>query len=325
MTDHSHHTHSGHSHRLSPRANRGRLLIALLLILGLMVAEAAAGFLAHSLALLSDAGHLLTDAGAICLSLVALRLAARPPRGGLTYGLKRAEILSALINGATLLVLAALIVAEAVRRLVAPAQVDGRLMVALALGGVTINLLATWQLARADRRSLNVRSSYQHLLTDLYGFIGTAIAGGVIWLTGFQRADPAVSLLVAALMVRAGYGLLRDAGAVLLEAAPAGLRPADVAEAILANPSVASVHDLHVWEITSGLTALTAHVLVRPGEDCHAARREVERMLVDRFGIEHTTLQVDHASQQPPIQITSWERGAAASGGSVLRSAPSGE
>jgi cobalt-zinc-cadmium efflux system protein len=176
-------------------------------------------------------------------------------------------------------------------------------MLAVALAGVAVNLVVTWQLARADRRSLNVRGSYQHVLTDLYAFIGTAVAAAVILVTGFQRADAIASLLVAGLMVRAAWGLLRDAGRVLLEAAPAGVRPQEIARAIADHPSVANVHELHVWEITSGFPALSAHVLVWPGDDCHAVRRDLEQLLDRRFAIEHTTLQIDHAARQGPIRI----------------------
>ncbi|HZU19313.1 MAG TPA: cation diffusion facilitator family transporter [Candidatus Dormibacteraeota bacterium] len=261
-----------------------------------MAVEAVAGVLAHSLALLSDAAHMVADAGALLLSLVALRLAARPPAGGLTYGLKRAEILSALANGATLYLLAAAIVVEAVRRLLQPPEVQGASMLGVALAGVAVNLLVTWQLARAERRSLNLRGSYQHVLTDLYAFAGTAVAAVVIIATGFVRADAIASLVVAGLMVRAGYGLVRDATRVLLEAAPAGMNAAAVARALEEHPLVVNVHDFHLWEITSGMPALSAHVLVRPGEDCHAVRRQLEQVLDRRFAITHTTLQVEHVS-----------------------------
>jgi cobalt-zinc-cadmium efflux system protein len=295
-------THS-HPHRVSSDADRGRLRVALVLIVAFMACEVIVGLVAQSLALLSDAGHMLTDAAALALSLVAMRLAAKPPKGGMTFGMKRAEVLSGLANGVTLLVIAVLIVYEAIRRLVAPPAVEGHLMLAVALAGVVVNLVATWQLARAERRSLNIRGSYQHLLTDLYAFIGTAIAAAVILLTGFERADPIASLLVAGLMLRAAYGLLRDGGRVLLEAAPEGVEPTEVAEAISGHPSVANVHDLHVWEITSGFPALSAHVLVRPGDDCHAVRRDLERLLDEKFEIEHTTLQVDHVSQPQLIEV----------------------
>ena len=300
--DHDHGP-GGHHHAAGPGADRRRLAAGLALLLAFMVAEVVAGIVGRSLALLSDAGHMLTDAGALALSLVVIGLAARPPSGGLTYGLKRTEILSGLANGITLLVIAALIVVEAIRRLASPPEVDARLMLGVALAGVVVNLAITWQLARAERRSLNIRGSYQHILTDLYAFIGTAAAAVVILVTGFDRADAIASIVVAGLMVRAAYGLLRDAGRVLLEAAPAGLSADEVASAMAGHPSVANVHDLHVWEITSGFPALSAHVLVRPGDDCHAVRRDLEQLLDRRFAIAHTTLQVDHVTRQGPITI----------------------
>jgi cobalt-zinc-cadmium efflux system protein len=284
------------------------LIVAFCLILGFMAAEVVAGVVGQSLALLSDAAHMLTDAGALGLSLVALRLAARPAGGGLTYGLKRAEILSALANGVTLFVLAAVIGVEAVRRVFQPLEVEGGLVLGVALVGVGVNLLAAWQLARAERRSLNIRGSYQHILTDLYAFLGTAVAAGVIMATGWVRADAIASLFVAALMVRAGYGLVRDATRVLLEAAPAGMNATEVGKALTARPTVVNVHDFHLWEITSGMPALSAHVLVHAGEDCHAVRRQLEHELRRRFGIEHTTLQVDHARDgDRPLEVGYWK------------------
>ena len=293
--DHAGHAHAGHSHAVAADADRGRLALALGMIVAFMAVEVAVGVVAHSLALLSDAGHMLTDAAAIGLSLVAISLAARPARGALTFGFRRVEILSAQANGVTLLVLAAFIAYEAINRLFDPPVVRGWLILAVALVGVLVNFIATWTLARANRRSLNVEGSFQHLLTDLYGFIGTAIAAGVILATGFERADPIVSLLIAALMVRSGSGLVLASGRIFLEAAPEGLDPQAIGRALVAAPGVVEVHDLHVWEISSGFPALSAHVLVGADCDCHAARRAMEAMLHERFALDHTTLQVDHA------------------------------
>jgi cobalt-zinc-cadmium efflux system protein len=213
----------------------------------------------------------------------------------MTFGLKRVEILSTQANGVTLLLLAALIVYEAIRRLFEPPHVRGVLILVVALAGILVNLLAAATLAKADRRSLNVEGSFQHILTDLYGFIGTAIAAGVVLLTGFQRADPIVSLLIAGLMIRSGSSLVKASGRIFLEAAPRGLDPRTIGEALVGQPGVVEVHDLHVWEVTSGFPALSAHVLVEAEHDCHAARRAMESMLHERFGLDHTTLQVDHA------------------------------
>src|SRR5436190_5179768 len=216
---------NGHLHPDPAAANRRGLIGALALILGLMAVEVAVGVLAHSLALLSDAAHMLTDAGAIALALVAMGLAATPARGGFTFGLRRSEILSAQLNGATLLVLAVLIVIEGARRLADPPDVHGAAVLGVALGGIVVNLAAARLLAGSDRRSLNVEGAFQHIVTDLFAFVATAIAGLVVLTTGFSRADGIAALLVAALMLRAGVGLLRESGRVLLEAAPRGLDP----------------------------------------------------------------------------------------------------
>ena len=288
------HSHHGHSHGASADADRGKLWIALALILGFMAVEVVAGILANSLALLSDAAHMLTDAAAIGLSLIAIRLSRRPAGGAMTFGLKRVEILSAQANGVTLLVLAALIAYEGVRRLFDPPGVDGGLVLFVALAGVAVNLAATAVLAKANRRSLNVEGSFQHLLTDLYAFLGTAIAAAVILLTGFDRADPIASLLVAALMLRSAYVLLRESGRIFLEASPKGLDPDRIGRRMAEQPGVVDVHDLHVWEVTSEFPALAAHVMVRSKTDCHRARFELAELLQREFGIQHTTLQVEH-------------------------------
>jgi len=268
-----------------------------------MVAEIVAGILAGSLALLSDAAHMLTDAGALLLSLFVIRLVRRPAEGNVTFGLRRMEVLSAQANGATLLVLAGLIAYGAVRRLITPGSPGGWTMLAVALAGMAVNVAATRQLALANRASLNVEGSYQHLLTDLYAFAATAVAAVVILVAGWNRADPVAALFVAALMVRAAVGLLRASGRVLLEIAPAGLGVEEVGRAMAAHVHVTEVHDLHVWEIGSSFPALSAHVLVAPDADCHTIRRELEQVLAERFGIEHTTLQVDHARADRLIQI----------------------
>ena len=292
------HAHHGHTHGASADADRGKLWIALTLILGLMVGEVIAGIVANSLALFSDAAHMLTDAAAIGLSLLALRLSRRPPGGAMTFGLKRVEILSAQVNGVTLLVLAVVIGIEAVRRLIDPPSVEGGLVLFVALAGIAVNLAATAVLAGANRESLNVEGSYQHLLTDLYAFVGTAIAAILIITIGFERADPIVSVLVAGLMLRSAYSLLRDSGRVFLEAAPKGVDPDQIGRRMCEQPGVVEVHDLHVWEVTSEFPALAAHVIVRRDADCHLARLELASLLEDEFGIHHTTLQVEHEPER---------------------------
>ncbi|WP_051712185.1 cation diffusion facilitator family transporter [Streptomyces sp. NRRL S-350] len=296
---HSHggHGHGGHSHGVAADADRRWLLSALALIVVFMAGEVVVGFAAKSLALISDAAHMLTDAASIALALVAMRLAARPARGGYTYGLKRAEILSAQANGVTLLVLSAWLGYEAITRLFEPPAVTGSLVLVTALVGIVVNLAATWCMSKANRSSLNVEGAFQHVLTDLYAFIATAVAGLVVVTTGFVRADAIASLIVVALMLKAGIALVRDSGRIFLEAAPAGIDPDAVADRMVAQPLVEEIHDLHIWEITSGQPALSAHVLVTPGGDCHAVRRELQRRLAGEYGITHSTLQVDHVGE----------------------------
>jgi cobalt-zinc-cadmium efflux system protein len=284
-----------HGHAHGGEEDARRIGLALALILAFMVGEIVAGVLAHSLALLSDAAHMLTDAGALAMSLVVLRLAARPAGGNRTFGLRRSEILSAQANGAALLVLAGLIVYSSVRRLVSPLHASGTTILVVALVGIVVNLLATRQLAGANRGSLNVEGSFQHVLNDLFAFIATAIAGGVILATGWVRADAVAALVVAALMLRASWRLLRDSGRVLLDIAPAGLPVEAIGTAMATHAGVVQVHDLHVWEVTTEFPTLSAHVLVEPGADCHGIRRELEELLRADFGLEHTTLQVEHA------------------------------
>jgi cobalt-zinc-cadmium efflux system protein len=303
---HAHgHGYDGHAHGVAADADTGKLAIALALILGFMCVEVIAGILASSLALLSDAAHMLTDAAALGLALVAARLASRPADRTMTYGLGRAEILSAQANGITLLVLALLIVYDSVVRLASPPRVGGGLVLAVALAGIVVNLVAARILgASTPERSLNVEGSYRHILTDLYGFIATAVAAVLILTTGFYRADPIASLLIAALMLHASFGLLKASGRIFMEAAPSGVDPVQIGNALAGQPGVVEVHDLHVWEVTSGFPALSAHVVARAGEDCHQLRRVLQQMLEERFEVRHTTLQLDHeAAAQPPIQI----------------------
>ena len=283
-------------------ADGRRLWLALGLILGFMAVEVVAGILASSLALLSDAAHMLTDAGAIALALAAARLARRPAAGGFTFGLKRAEILSAQLNGVTLVALAAVILVEGVRRLIDPPEVEGTIVLVVALAGIAVNLAATFVLAGADRRSLNVEGAFQHVLTDLFAFIATAVAGALILVTGFAEADGIAALIVAGLMLRSGWGLLRESGRVLLEAAPRGLDPQEIGRTLAGQPHVVEVHDLHVWEVTSGMPSLSAHVTVGAGCDTQTHRRKLAELLHDRFGIDHTTLQVE-ARHEGPLTI----------------------
>lgn len=279
-------------------SSRRALTAALVLILAFMGGEVAAGILAHSVALLADAGHMLTDAAALAAAIVAAGLASRPARGVWTFGLGRAEILAAQGNGVTLLLVAAWIVYSAIRRLVSPPAVHGGIVLGVALAGIAVNLAATFVLARADRTSLNVRGAFLHVATDLAAFVGTAAAGALVLATGWNRFDPLAGLLVAALMVRSSWSLLRESGRIFLEGAPPGIDPDAIARTLAADADVVEVHDLHVWTVTSGFPALAAHVLVSPDVDCHGARRRLEQLLAQRFDLRHTTLQVDHAARR---------------------------
>ncbi|MFF5211559.1 cation diffusion facilitator family transporter [Streptosporangium sp. NPDC000396] len=284
----------GHGHGHSASSDRRYLTAALALLAIFMAAEVVIGVIANSIALISDAGHMLTDAASIALALIAMSMAARPARGAYTFGWKRAEILSAAINGLTFVLLVAYFVYEGIRRLIEPPEVKGLLVFGTALAGIAVNAAAAWLIARADRSSLNVEGAFQHILNDMYAFITTAVAGVVVWLTDWGRADAIAALVVAALMAKAAYGLLRDAGRILFEAAPAGVHPAEVSASIIAHPDVTGLEDLHVWTVTSGFPALSAHVTVKAGGDCHRVRRELAELLHERFNVDHTTLQVDH-------------------------------
>jgi cobalt-zinc-cadmium efflux system protein len=291
---------AGHHHG-DATAGRRPLAAALALIVGLLVAEVAVGILAGSLALLADAGHMLTDAAALALALVAAAVAQRPPGGSWTFGFRRVEILAALANGITLALVGIWIVFASVRRLISPTDVHGGLVVALAGAGILVNLAAAALLAGPSRKSLNVRGAFLHVATDVAAFAGTAVAGALILITGWDRFDPLASLAVAVLIFWSSGVLLRESSRILLDVSPGEMPPEDVAEAMLAVPDVVEVHDLHVWTVGSGFPSLSAHVLVRPEGDCHEARRELAAMLAARFGLEHTTLQVEHARQQRPI------------------------
>jgi cobalt-zinc-cadmium efflux system protein len=291
--------HQGHDQR----GDRRLLALSLGLLLAFMAVEVVFGILASSLALIADAGHMLTDAAALGLALVASWAATLPVRGRWTFGFGRAEILAAQANGITLVLISIWIVVEAVRRLVDPPEVEGLVVSAVAIAGILVNLVVLALLARARRQSLNIRGAYLHVATDLAAFVGTALAGGLIVLTGWDRFDPITSLLVAALMLAAAWSLLRESGRIFLLGAPSSTPPAEVGRAIADHPGVVETHDLHVWTVTSGFPALSAHVLVEPGGDCHRIRLELEGMLRERFGLDHTTLQVEHVGAGRGLRI----------------------
>ena len=294
------HSHAPHTHgpgSLDPNADRRYLSIALVLLTAFMIGEVVVAAISGSLALLSDAGHMLSDAGALAGSLWAMRLAARPAGGTWTYGWKRAEILSAAINGITLLIVAGVITFDSIRRLVFPPQVAGGPVLAVALVGVGVNVAVAAILARANRSSLNVHGAFQHILTDLYAFLGTVVAATVILLTGFARADSIAALFVVALMLRAAYGLLRDSGRILLEGAPAGVDLDDIRAHLAGTEHVHDVHDLHVWTLTSNLPTLSAHVVLDDScfLDGHAPRilDQLQSCLAGHFDVDHSTFQLE--------------------------------
>jgi len=285
------------------RGDRRLLALSLGILVAFMAAEIALGIVANSLALLADAGHMLTDASALALAVFASWAAGLPARGRWTFGFARAEVLAAQANGVALLVIAGLILYSAVRRFIEPPDVDGTIVTAVALGGILVNMGVLAILRRARRQSLNVRGAYLHVATDLAAFVGTALAGLLILLTGWDRFDPIASLVVVALTLAAAASLLRESGRIFLEGAPATAPPSDVGTAIAEHEGVVEAHDLHVWTVTSGFPALSAHVLVLPEADCHRIRLQLEGMLRQRFGIEHTTLQVEHAPSASGLQI----------------------
>jgi cobalt-zinc-cadmium efflux system protein len=291
-----------HSHRHAGPDTAGRNVRALSLVLCLTLsytaAEVVGGLLTGSLALLADAGHMLSDSGSIALALIAISLAKRPPTAARSFGLKRAEILAALANGVTLVAIAIWIFVEAARRFSDPPEILGGWMLAIAVGGVAINIAGAAILARAERQSLNMQAAMLHVVADLLGSLGVIVAAVVILVTGWAYADPLVSVLIGVLVLASSWGVLRDSVSILLEATPKGIDADAVRQTLEAAPGVTSVHDLHIWTITSGFPALSAHVLVGRGEDCHGRRRELERLLEREYGIDHTTLQVDHESEE---------------------------
>jgi cobalt-zinc-cadmium efflux system protein len=286
----------GHDHDARRIGSAGALGLALALTAGFTVVEVVAGFLTDSLALLADAAHMLSDNVSIALALAAVWLARRPATPERTYGFKRAEVLAALANGVTLVVLAIWILYEAIRRFDDPPEVLGGWMLAVGVVGIGVNVAAGAILFRAREGSLNVEAAFRHVLADLLGSLGVVVAAVVILATGWLEADPIASVLIALLVLASSWSILRDSTSILLESAPRGMNARAIGERLARAPGVVEVHDLHVWTITSGFPALSAHVLVGRGEDCHGRRRELEALLFDEFGIEHTTLQVDHVS-----------------------------
>jgi cobalt-zinc-cadmium efflux system protein len=296
MSDHGH----DHSHRAQSRRALG---IVLGLTAAYTVCEIVGGWLTGSLALLADAGHMLGDTAALALALVAAWLAGRPATPERSFGYRRAEILAALVNGVALAVIAIWVFIEAVRRLDNPKEILGGWMLVVALVGLVVNAVAAAILARADRGNLNVQAALRHVFADLAGSVGVAVAALVVLATGWDRADPVASMAIGVLILASSWSIVRDAVSILLEATPAGIDADEVGRRMASMEGVVEVHDLHIWTITSGFPTLSAHVLVRRGDDCHQRRRELEQLLSREFDLEHTTLQVEHAGEQSGLQI----------------------
>jgi cobalt-zinc-cadmium efflux system protein len=286
-------------------------VIVLALIGAFAGVEAVAGLLTGSLALLADAGHMLSDAMSLALALLALGLARRPATPERSFGLQRAEILTALANGVTLVAIAIWIFVEAYRRLAEPPDVLAGPMLAVAVGGLAVNVVGAAILWRGRSESLNLSAAFRHILADLLGSLGAIAAAVAIVTTGWTYADPVASAVIGLLVLASSYAILRDSVRILLEAAPSGIDPMEVGRRMVAVEGVEEVHDLHIWTITSGFPALAAHVLVGAGDDCHARRREIEDVLREGFHIEHTTLQVDHAPRRGLLEIETVDRAAA--------------
>jgi cobalt-zinc-cadmium efflux system protein len=287
------HAHGG-GVDLDRAGSKRALKLVLVLTTAFMVAEVVGGLVTGSLALLADAGHMLSDTLALGVALFAVWLAERPGGSSRTFGFRRAEILAALFNGVTLVAISIWIFIEAGMRFGDPPDVEAGLMLAIAIGGLVVNLAAAAILRPHSAESLNASAALRHVFADLLGSVGVILAAVVILATDWEYADPLISIAIGILILVSSWGILRDSVRILLEASPADMEVDEVGRAMTAVPGVRQVHDLHVWTITSGFLALAAHVLVDRDTDCHATRRDLESMLHERFGLDHTTLQVDH-------------------------------
>ncbi len=331
------HDHGAEAHAVPvidrpPRVDRRPLIVAMGITATFLVVEVIGAYLSNSLALLADAAHMLTDVAAIGLALFAMWLAGRPTRAERTFGHLRAEILAALVNAVTLIVMAIYIFWEAWQRLQDPPEVQSRTLLVVAVAGLLANIAAAWVLSRGQghRDNLNTRGAFLHVLGDLLGSVATIVAALIIAFTGWYAADPILSVLIGGLVVFGAWSLLRESVDVLLEAAPRGIVVADVRAAMDAVPGVEGVHDLHVWTVTSGLTALSAHVETDDFAGWETCMATLATMLREKFGIAHVTLQ----PEPPRASRQDWDRcsidapeGRAAcltAGGPLPRAAPAG-
>jgi cobalt-zinc-cadmium efflux system protein len=277
------------------------MTIALAINLAMLAAAAIGGVLTGSLALLADAGHVLSDVGAIVLALLAATLAARSGGSRRTFGYQRTEVIAALVNGVTLVAIAVLVVVAAVNRLGDPPSVKGAGVMVFGVAEVLGNGAATWVLARGRRDDLNLEAVLRHSAVDVLGAVAVVVSGGVILATGWRPIDPLASIAIAGLILASSIRLVREPLDVLMEAAPSGIDVDAIARAVGSVPGVREVHELHVWTVTPGFEALAGHVVVAPGEDRDRARREVEFLLRDRYRIEHTTLQMEEEADDAAL------------------------
>jgi cobalt-zinc-cadmium efflux system protein len=301
---HGSHGHS-HNHALDARRedSRRRMWIALAINLGLLAAEAIGGILTGSLAVLADAGHVLSDAGSIVLALIAVRLASLPAAGRRTFGYQRSEVLAALVNGLLLVLVSVVIAVAAFGRFGDPPEIDGWGVLALGVFGLAGNVAATFVLARGQREDINLEGVLRHSAADALGSVGVVVAGAFLLLGGSPVVDPIVGLLIAVLILASSWRLIKEPVDVLMEAAPADLDVDGVGAAICRESGVRSVHDLHVWTVTAGFGAIAAHVVVAQGSDRDLIRRRLELILRERYGIEHTTLQMEEEADQGLLHV----------------------
>jgi cobalt-zinc-cadmium efflux system protein len=297
---HHHHHHHGHDHShdhfdTQREGNKKGLLIALFVTTGIMFAEFFGGLFTNSLALLSDAGHMLSDASSLLLSVVALWIASRPPTPKKTFGFYRFEVLAALFNGVTLFVIAGFIVWEAFERFMEPPTVSSGTMILIACIGLGANLISAWSLLRNGdvKDNVNVRSAYLHVLGDALGSVGAIVAGIVMMVFGWYIADPIISVIVALLILKSAWGVISHSFHILMEGTPHSVNHEVVKEALQSIHGVIDVHDLHIWTITSGLHSLTCHLLVQEDHPSQSILQEAIRTLSDRFHIDHSTIQIE--------------------------------
>ena len=290
--NHSHTHRHAHSHAAGS-SNRKRLSIVLLLVLAYAGAEVVGGMVSNSIAMVADAGHMLSDAGSLALSLFALWVAQKPPTAQRTFGFYRTEILAALANGATLVAISIYIFYEALSRLAQPPVVQGGLMLAIAVGGLVINLVGLALLHGGKDENLNVKGAWLHVLSDTLGSVGVIAAGLAVWRFGWYWADPVASILIGLLVIYSSWSLLRETVGVLMEGAPAHIDVDEVRESIKSLGGVVAVHDLHVWTITSGRIAMSGHVTVGEGHFRPQKTTEIRSLIHDRFGIHHSTIQLE--------------------------------